>query len=89
MSGLVSFGGFICIAPIMIPKIFNAAQLTVGNDPALGAFPPPMVALIMTPPLFDFIYGIFYGHFVYQTIFDGGVYPNNMGSMELVSANSM
>jgi len=27
--------GFICIAPIMIPKIFQGAKLTIGNDPAL------------------------------------------------------
>jgi len=28
--------GFICIAPIMIPKIFKAARLTIGNDQALS-----------------------------------------------------
>jgi enhancing lycopene biosynthesis protein 2 len=28
--------GFICIAPMMIPKIFNAAELTIGNDKSLA-----------------------------------------------------
>lgn len=28
--------GFICIAPVMIPKLFQNAQLTIGNDPALA-----------------------------------------------------
>ncbi|TAK73178.1 MAG: isoprenoid biosynthesis protein ElbB [Gammaproteobacteria bacterium] len=29
--------GFICIAPMMIPKIYKAAKLTIGNDKALAA----------------------------------------------------
>ncbi len=28
--------GFICIAPIMIPKIFSGANLTIGNDESLA-----------------------------------------------------
>lgn len=28
--------GFICIAPMMIPKIYTAAQLTIGNDKTLA-----------------------------------------------------
>jgi enhancing lycopene biosynthesis protein 2 len=29
--------GFICIAPMMIPKIYRAAKLTIGNDKNLAA----------------------------------------------------
>ena len=37
-------------------KLMPADLVTVvGNEPALGALPPPIVALIITPLLFDFI----------------------------------
>lgn len=28
--------GFICIAPVMIPKIFSKSKLTIGNDPDIS-----------------------------------------------------
>ena len=29
--------GFICIAPLLITKIFNDAELTIGNDESLAS----------------------------------------------------